>query len=349
MNLHRLLAGIIFSLVLTSATARSQATETMRITVGTTNRSAVVHVPSGTNHPPVVFFIHGYGGSGEEFEDYTQADKVADREKFIAIYPSALGGSWSLDDTTSYPFLLQLLDTVDARYEIDRSRVYCTGFSQGGFISFWLGYTHPEVFAAVAPVSGHNPTVPSPLARPVPMFLTFGTADVDDVASFMADVETWLKLDSCVPSSRREERPYPTSNPNSAVVRISYDCAQASQVVIDSVIGGTHEWALDTVTKVNTSEEVWAFLKQFNLGSVSLLGNQTPASRLPPWASYRSGVVYLHGGMDIQAVRVMNLSGTSMETASVVHQAFEFRNKPRGIYLVTSDASGAHPFKITVP
>lgn len=347
MTRHRSLAARLLPLALATATM-AQTTETIHATVGTTDRTGVVHVPSGISHPPVVFFIHGYGGSGKEFEAYTQADKVADREKFIAIYPSALGGSWSLDDTTSNPFLLQLLDTVDARYQIDRSRVYCTGFSQGAFISFWVGYAHPEVFAAVAPVSGHIPTAPPPLPRPVPLFLTFGTNDVSDVASFMDDVETWLKLDSCSPTSRREQRPYPADNPNSTVSRITYDCAQGSKVVIDSVVGGSHEWSLDTTTKVNTSEEVWAFLKRYHLATTSVR-NHAPRSSPAPKAIYRSGVVHLYDIEKFRSVQVRNTRGNLVANAPVVEETFEFRNQPRGIYLVTSQGTGAPALKLTVP
>ena len=175
---------------LAAAGSFAQTTQTISFKVGGTARSGVVHVPAGVNKPPVVFFVHGYGGNGAGFANDTKADKVADREKFIAVYPSANGGAWSMYDTSEYPFLRMLLDTVDARYKIDRNRVYCAGFSQGGFISFGLGYKHPEIFAAVAPVSGHIPSfsTAAALPRPVPMFLTFGTNDISNVASFMADV-----------------------------------------------------------------------------------------------------------------------------------------------------------------
>lgn len=253
--------AILFLLIWSFASA--QTTKTITMKVGGVDRSFVLHVPSGISNPALVMFVHGYGGNGTNFAKDTQGDALADREKFIAAYPSSNGASWSMYDTTEYPFLLKVVDSIDALYKIDRNRVFCTGFSQGGFISFGLGYKHPEVFAAVAPVSGHMPSFSNAAAlpRPVPMFLTFGTKDISDVASFMSDIAVWKRLNSCT-TAPKVERPYPASNTHSVISRTTYTCDQGSEVVYDSVITGGHEWAMDTYSKVNTTEEVWKFFQK---------------------------------------------------------------------------------------
>jgi len=335
-----LLACFAFGALAT--TAASQTTQTISLKIGTTTRSGVVHVPAGASKPPVVFFVHGYGGSGAGFANDTKADKVADREKFIAVYPSAIGGSWSMYDTTDYPFLRALLDSVDRRYAIDRNRVYCAGFSQGGFISFGVGYKHPEIFAAVAPVSGHIPSfsTAAPLKRPVPMFLTFGTNDVSDVASFMADVNTWLKLDSCDLKSKKEQRPYPATNRNSTVARITYSCAHGSEVMIDSVVGGPHEWAMDTVKKVNTTEEVWAFFKRFTLSGPATGVGVREDGATGFSAVYRAGAIHLRGVPEGRRIQVVGLSGNVLASAVVEGGAIAFHDRPSGVYLVTDSDRG---------
>lgn len=295
----------------------AQTTKTFTYGVKGVSRSFVAHVPAGISKPPVVFFVHGYGGSGSGFQKDTRADAIADREKFIAVYPSAVGGSWSMNDSSDYPFLRSIVDTVDANWKIDRSRVYCAGFSQGGFISFGLGYKHPEIFAAVAPVSGHVPSfsTASPLRRPVPMFLTFGTKDISDVASFMADVTKWMRLDSCS-GARTTQRPYPANRPRSTVVRITYACAQGSEIVVDSVIGGGHEWAMDTDTKVNTTEEVWAFFKRFSLQGAS--GTEMRSRRGDtPAVRWMGGVLHLDGIATGSVVDVRDARG-ALEFSGVV-------------------------------
>lgn len=50
--------------------------------------------------------------------------------------------------------LLMMLDTVEARFAVDKSRIYLTGLSYGGFGSWYLASHHPQRFAAVAPVVG---------------------------------------------------------------------------------------------------------------------------------------------------------------------------------------------------
>ena len=343
------IASAILALAL-AGVGHTQTTATLNFKVGNSNRNAVVHVPSGAAKAPVVFFVHGYGGSGAGFENDTKADKVADREKFIAVYPSAVGGSWNMNDESDYPFLLALLDTVDARYKIDRDRVYCTGFSQGGFISFGLGYKHPEVFAAVAPVSGHIPSfsTSAPLKRPVPLFLTFGTSDVSNVASFMTDISTWLKLDSCGSGKRTSQRPYPANRPGSIVSRTTYDCPHGGQVVYDSVIGGTHEWAMDTVKKVNTTEEVWAFLKKFSRSTTTSLSS-LPSTATPFTASWRDGRLHVEGIPDGTLVRLMDLRGSIVTTAAVENRSISFAPRS-GLYVAAPRGpSEGHQAAFIVP
>jgi poly(3-hydroxybutyrate) depolymerase len=350
MNRKTALAASIALGFLTSQ-VRAQTTLTLNFNVAGKSRNAVVYVPAGTNKPPVVYFVHGYGGNGAGFANDTKGNKVADREKFIAIYPSAIGGSWSMQDTSDYPFLEALLDTVDRRFKIDRERVYCSGFSQGGFISNGVGYKHPEIFAAVAPVSGHIPSfsTSAPLKRPVPILTTFGTNDISDVASFMADINAWIRLNGCNTASKKTEKPYPARNKNSQVARITYTCSQGTEVVYDSVITGGHEWAMDTVRKVNTTEEVWAFFKRFTKSGPA--GIQPRTTSMGSFqATYRDESIRLIGADGTRSVRVSNLDGTVLMTATVVNGQVAFSGRPSGIYLVSANAgSGFHCAMINVP
>jgi poly(3-hydroxybutyrate) depolymerase len=315
-------------------------------------RSYVVYAPSGLgSNPPLVFNVHGYNIDGPLMRAITQMDKVADREKFIIVYPSALNKSWNMSGGDDLTFIVAIIDTIDARYHIDRNRVYATGFSQGGFISFLLGCKYSDVFAAIAPVSGMlNGTCA--LKRPVPMFMKFGTNEsVASVSQFMASVNSWLKLDSC-PSTPVVTRPYPSSNPNSKVTRLSYGpCAQGSEVVVDTVAGGTHEWVLTTDTNVNTSEETWAFLKNFTLkGATGVRRQLFSAARDGITASYRSGIVRLQGIREKCPVRVVDAKGRPVGRAAVVKDQFAFFEKPGGVYIVNVDAkSGPVAIRIVVP
>src|SRR5436309_3379620 len=54
----------------------------------------------------------------------------------------------------SFAAMLALLDEVTAAYAVDRTRIYLTGFSMGGYGTWKLGLAYPEKFAAIAPVCG---------------------------------------------------------------------------------------------------------------------------------------------------------------------------------------------------
>ena len=145
-----------------------------------------------------------------------------------------------MQGTGNFPFFRAVLDTLEARYKIDRNRVYMTGFSQGGFISFAAACFFSDLFAAVAPVSGHSMTACT-LKRPFPVFLTFGANE--DKAYFVKDTDVWLKLNKCPSTPPTITRPYPASNPNSKATRVSYGpCEGGTSVLMDSISQQGHQW-----------------------------------------------------------------------------------------------------------
>lgn len=263
--------------------------QTLNLTVAGANRTAALYVPSGAlSKPALVFVLHGLGGDGPGMRSSTQMDKVADREKFIVAYPSAVGGTWDYATTKNDHTLLKaIIDTTVARYQVDRNRVYVSGFSQGGGMTVYAGFADPDVYAAIAPVSSVGSGAPTP-KRPIPIHLTFGTKDLYTPATFMASVTGWIKFDSCA-ANPNLIRPYPASNPNSVVTHLTYgNCAQGTEIAVDSVKDGGHEWPNNTSTKVNTSEEVWAFFKRFTLNRATTSIQTRPVAAKPRPAFFRA-------------------------------------------------------------
>jgi polyhydroxybutyrate depolymerase len=258
---------VLFAAALSGWTSLASAqSQTLSLRVAGANRTTTLYVPSGSlTKPALVFVLHGLGGDGPGMRSSTQMDKVADREKFLVAYPNAVGGTWDYASTKNdHAILKAIIDTAAARYQVDRARVYVSGFSQGGGMAVYAGFTDPGVYAAVAPVSSVGSGAPTP-ARPIPIHLTFGTKDLYTPATFMASVAGWVSFDSCN-ANPVIQRPYPATNVNSAVTRLTYgNCAQGTAIVVDSVKDGGHEWPNNTATKVSTSEEVWAFFKRFTL------------------------------------------------------------------------------------
>ncbi|MBW8889713.1 MAG: prolyl oligopeptidase family serine peptidase [Fibrobacteres bacterium] len=347
-RLGYLAASIVAAL---SATGFAQTTTTLSLQVSGATHSTVIHVPAGIDKPPVVFFIHGATGSGSGFANDTKGNTTADREKFIAVYPSAdsKGGSgtWAdMQGTTNFPFFFAILDTLDARYKIDRNRIYMTGFSQGGFISYAAACFYSDKFAAVAPVSGHSGTSCS-IKRPVPVFSTFGSAE--GAASFKPDLDTWLKLDKC-PTTATTIKPYPASSANSKAVRETFaPCDQNTTVILDTIIGEGHQWP--AASSLNQSDEVWAFFKQYSLGGTAFAHPQRVAqSREPFTVSYAAGIVSVGGVGGNSRVQVTDTKGKLVATPVLTQNQFSFKNKPSGVYLVKARGSaGLFVSKFIVP
>jgi len=252
---------------------------------------------------------------------------VADKEKFITVYPSASsdgkGGTWAdMSGTGNFPFFLAVIDTLDNRYQIDRNRIYMTGFSQGGFISFVAGCKYSDVFAAIAPVSGHAGSSCT-IKRPVSVYETFGQSE--GAASFIKDIDVWLKLNNC-PSTGT------ASKPSTSVGRVTYGpCDQGTYVVMDSILGQGHQWP----NKQNQAEEVWAFFKQFSLSGTSTVRQQAVAAvREPVSVSYSSGIVRLKGVGEKCRVRVIDTKGRLVTAAAPVQRQFAFKDRPSGVYVV---------------
>lgn len=272
--------------------------QTLSFKVAGANRTATLYAPAGgLSKPALVFVLHGLGGDGPGMRSSTQMDKVADREKFVVAYPNAVGGTWDYASTKNdHAFLKDIIDTAVARYQVDRNRVYVSGFSQGGGMAVYAAFTDPDIYAAVAPVSSVGSGAPTP-KRPIPILLTFGTQDLYTPATFMASVDGWLKFDSCA-SAPTVIRPYPATNNNSTVTRLTYgDCAQETEIVVDSIKGGGHEWPNNAATKVNNSEEVWAFCKKFTLNRATTSLHLTSVrAKSRPFIYRAEGVLWQFSG-----------------------------------------------------
>jgi poly(3-hydroxybutyrate) depolymerase len=310
--------------------------QNMTMQIAGVSRSYIVHAPSGVTNPPLVLNIHGYNMDAASEQSYTKMDPIADREKFIVVYPSAINKSWDMSGANDFTFLLAIIDTMDKKYKIDRTRVYACGFSQGGFMSFNLACRYSDVFAAIAPTSG-NMSGTCTLKRPMSMRLTFGTNEgfTGGTAAFMENVTKWIAMIHC-PQTPVVTRPYPSSNPNSVVTRLYYGpCDQGTEVIADSVRTGQHEWPMNTSDRINNSEETWAFLKKFSMTQTGITTLIVPAPNNVVTISYTSGMVHLQGTAGEKCrVRVLDTKGRMVAAATAVHNRLAFYDKPSGVYAV---------------
>ena len=113
--------------------------------------------------------FHGGGGEAEGFQKSAGLDAVADREKFLVVYPYGSGRfprrllTWNAGECCAYAmknnvddvgFAIAVVDDVIRRTRVDTKRIYATGHSNGAMMSYRLGAERADRIAAIVPVSG---------------------------------------------------------------------------------------------------------------------------------------------------------------------------------------------------
>ena len=169
-------------------------------------RRFIAYVPESvaqSNEPaPVVLFLHGTSGTGEQHYKISRWVEVADRDGLIAVFPTAaeyrlresprrLTTRWNdyghtcdivprQDLHSDVDFVDRVLVNVAQSEQADPHRVYAAGFSSGGTMVNRLALDRPNVFAAVGAHAGNLrecPNVQAPVAPEVPVFFSVGSLD----------------------------------------------------------------------------------------------------------------------------------------------------------------------------
>ncbi len=169
---------VAVGLVAPSPASAAGTLTTHTIVVDGLARTYTKYVPNGLppTSVPLVVALHGTGSSGsEQATDPTKPQSnwqaLADSGKFVVVYPDARPGDgpgleggrtrWndcrsdagfvdeSVDDVA---FIDALISQVSSSHNINPLRVYATGVSSGGLMSYRLALEMSDTFAAVAPV-----------------------------------------------------------------------------------------------------------------------------------------------------------------------------------------------------
>lgn len=157
-------------------------------------RKYMYYIPAdiqGLTNVPIVFFLHGYGASAQIGVNVLgpQFHARAERDKAIVVYPEAtskhwndkLGGSFPLTDhINDVGYLSSLIDLFIKDFKANPNRVYFSGSSNGGMMTYRLSCDIPEKIRAIAPfISTISPQVAAQFAKakPIPIMVTSGTAD----------------------------------------------------------------------------------------------------------------------------------------------------------------------------
>ena len=132
---------------------------------------------SGDKEWPLLLFLHGAGERGDDLElvkVHGPPKMIAQGRDFpfVVISPQCPEDIWWSIET-----LHALINEVVETHRIDKSRIYVTGLSMGGYGSWGLAYTYPDLFAAAVPICGGGEPEKAPLMKDIPTWVFHGAKD----------------------------------------------------------------------------------------------------------------------------------------------------------------------------
>ncbi|HVY25665.1 MAG TPA: PHB depolymerase family esterase [Polyangiaceae bacterium] len=247
------------------ARPHAPGTSTISLQSGGTNRSYLLHIPpgyDGTKPLPLVFDVHGYTSFASEQLMRSKWDKMADKEGFVLIDPDGVNKSWNAgsccggNKQDDVKFFRDMVAKATAELCIDSKRVYVSGHSNGGAMTYRLACEAADIFAAVAPVCGWMTVNDCSPVRPIPVLAIRGLNDTTvTINTADGDIEEWLSNDKCAEDKTT----------SSGVCKTYTSCAAGTQVM-DCRPRGNHNFFYATnPDNYLVPDNAWPFFKQFSL------------------------------------------------------------------------------------
>ena len=207
---HLLTGTLVAASLAAAGTARAQA---LNLTIDGVQRQALILAPANASRSserlPLLFAFHGHGGTMVQTAAQMRFDKVW--PEAIVIYmqglrtpsngdPDGYQTGWQHEprelDDRDLKFFDAVLAALRRTFPVDESRIYATGFSNGGVFTYLLWGWRPKTFAALAPVA----TAKSPgvhLTVPIPLLQIGGRQDMNfPVAQQLASIAIAREVDA---------------------------------------------------------------------------------------------------------------------------------------------------------
>jgi len=128
-------------------------------------------------HYPLIIFLHGAGERGTDLElvkKHGPPKQVAAGQDIPAMVLSPQGPEgvyWTVDR------LEETLKEVLSSNRVDKSRIYLTGLSMGGYGTWSWAAKYPEHFAAIAPICGGGEPKTAKTIKDIPTWVFHGAKD----------------------------------------------------------------------------------------------------------------------------------------------------------------------------
>ena len=271
------------------------------------NRTYQIHIPPGyaSQKPlPLVVVIHGAFDTGVGMERFSGFSALADRENFLVLYPNGMGlfgylqhwnaghccGKAAKDKVDDVGFLAAAIKDACNKLNVDQSRIYMLGFSNGGMMAYRFAAEKTNMLAGAAflaaSLGGRESEevpewhIPAP-QKPLPVLIMHGLDDQDvpyegGVSKRRGGARTywsvpdcvafWTKTDQC--SSVAEEKQLYKGR---VTVRSWEQCSDGAAVSLWLIKNWGHNWPgkyftaslaeNDPLKDFDAAEILWEFFK----------------------------------------------------------------------------------------
>ena len=250
---------------------------------GNYNRTFIVHTPPGysanSDPLPLLFVLHGYTGLSSGIRSYSQFDSIADQENFIVVYVQGTTDSvgntgWNVDVVSTFAqvddvgFFAALIKYFKANYSINNDKIFSSGMSLGGFMSYRLACELDEI-NGIGSVTGSMAVYYNCIPPNKKNIIHFhGTSDAVvpyNGNSWTTNVENaqafWDNYNNC---QSRSEVTIPDFNGDGvySTQLTSYNCDGNREVILYTMEGEGHTWFRKAWGHdLNSSELIWEFFK----------------------------------------------------------------------------------------
>jgi len=273
-------------------------------------REYLIYIPASYNgyeSVPLVFNFHSFTSYADEYINRVDFREIADIAGFIVVYPQgslyyglthwSVGGIWIGSTTDDVGFTDVMIDFFSSEYNIDQTRIYATGFSNGGYMSHHLACLINDKFAAIAAVAGSmtpftlNNSTP---IHPTPILQIHGTSDPlvqYDGNYFTLSVDSvlqyWVEYNYCNPIAMSTTLPDIDTTDGSTVEHIVYPEGDNGVTVEHfKIIGGGHKWPgtgqsePGTNYDIDATTEIWNFFSRYDINGLITSNKLKPSFSL---------------------------------------------------------------------
>ena len=251
------------------------------------DRSYILHKPKNFDkNSPLVFMLHGFGSSSMNIMSYSQMNLIADQNGFMVCYPqgsrletgqSHWNANLDMSSVNDIGFLSSLAKLIQKNYDVNPENTFVSGMSNGGFMSYTLACEKPDVFRAIASITGTMSGRDWKNCKPsfnIPIMQISGTEDKtvpwDGTMStaygwggaphIVKVVDFWAEKNGCNVDEKINFPDLDLSDKSTVSLVKKKGSPKNNQVWFYTVNGGGHDWPGSWGNRdVSATKEIWKF------------------------------------------------------------------------------------------